>query len=269
MSKMRQALFDPKSHSGARVTTLSYDFADRYRIPEHFHDTDQLVFASKGVMTIETEQGFWIVPPQRAVWIPSHTVHSITMSGAVSMRTLYFAPRYVRQLPRSCCVLNISALLKELILFACKTTVWTKEVPHRRHFIGTLLYQLEAASLSPLQLPRPADPRAVRVAEKVLANPGSSRSLRRICEDCGASKRTIERLFIAETQLTLGRWRQQARLLHAIRAIANGEKIISASLEAGYQSSSAFIACFKKMLGCTPGRYFNHIAGMTSYRDVL
>ena len=246
------------------MTTLSYDYTDKYRVPEHFHDTDQLVFASNGVMTIQTEQGLWVVPPQRAVWIPSHTVHSITMSGAVSMRTLYFAPRYVRQLPRSCCVLNINALLKELIVFACKTAAWTKDVRQRTHFVGTLLHQLQAASLSPLQLPRPSDPRAIRVAEKVLADPGSSRSLRRICEDCGASKRTVERLFVEQTQLTLGRWRQQARLLHAIRAIACGEKVMSASLEAGYQSPSAFIACFKKVLGCTPGRYFDEPSASSS-----
>jgi AraC-like DNA-binding protein len=79
----------------------------------------------------------------------------------------------------------------------------------------------------------------------------------RICEDCGASKRTIERLFVEETQLTLGRWRQQARLLQAIRLIASGEKIISAALEVGYESPSAFIVCFRRLLGCTPGRYFD------------
>src|SRR5215468_6413571 len=113
MSKMRhRALFDPRGHSTARLTTLSYEFGDKDRIPEHFHDTDQLVFASKGVMTIRTDEGFWIVPPQRAVWIPSHVVHSITMSGPVSMRTLYFKPKYVRRLPRSCCVLNIDPLLR-------------------------------------------------------------------------------------------------------------------------------------------------------------
>jgi uncharacterized protein (TIGR03435 family) len=78
MSKMRHdALFDPKGHSAARLTTLSHEFESEYRIPEHFHDADQLVFAFKGVKTIRTEKGFWIVPPQRAVWIPSRTVHSI------------------------------------------------------------------------------------------------------------------------------------------------------------------------------------------------
>jgi AraC-like DNA-binding protein/quercetin dioxygenase-like cupin family protein len=257
MSRTRHAvLFDRKGHSAARLTTLSWEFEDKYRIPEHFHDTDQLVFASKGVMTIQTEDGFWIVPTQRAVWIPSRTVHSITMSGQVSMRTLYFSPKYVRRLPRSCCVINIDPLLKELIVHACTTTAWTKDVPNQKHLLGTLLHHLQAASSSPLQLPRPSDPRAARVAEKVLADPGNNRALSGICEDSGASKRTIERLFLEETRLSLGRWRQQARLLHAIRLIASGEKVISAALEAGYNSPSAFIVRFKKLLGCTPGRYF-------------
>jgi AraC-like DNA-binding protein len=153
--------------------------------------------------------------------------------------------------------MNIDPLLKELIIFACKTSAWTRDIPNQRHLIGILLYQLQAASSTPLQLPRPSDPRAMRVAEKVLAQPGSTRSLARICRDCGASKRTIERLFVEETRLTLGRWRQQARLLHAIRSIASGEKIITAALEAGYNSPSAFIVRFKKLLGCTPGRYFD------------
>lgn len=256
MSKMRrEALFDPKGHLAARLTTLAYEFGDQHRIPDHFHDTDQLVFASKGVMTILTEEGYWIVPPRRAVWIPSRTVHSITMSGSVSMRTLYFAPKYVRSLPRSCCVMNVSPLLQELIVFACKTPAWTRDVPNQKHLLGTLLHQIQTASSSPLQLPLPADPRAMRVAEKLLAHPGNT--VAGICEDCGASKRTIERLFVEETQLTLGRWRQQARLLQAIRLIASGEKIISAALEVGYDSPSAFIVSFKRLLGCTPGRYFD------------
>jgi len=251
-----QARLDPRAHHSTPLTTLSYEFEDGYRILEHSHDTDQLVFASKGVMTVRTEQGVWIVPPQRAVWIPARTVHSITMSGSVSIRTLYFAPKFVRSLPRCCCVLNIDSLLKELILYACHVTTWTKNVPVQRHLIGILVHQLQATPSTPLQLPRPVDPRALRVAESLLADPADGRSLAQICNECGASKRTVERLFVEETQLTLGRWRQQARLLHAIRSIATGQKVISAALDAGYNSSSAFITRFKKLLGCTPGRYF-------------
>src|SRR5262249_5339483 len=151
---MRQhASLDPRANPSAPLTTLSYEFANAYCIPDHLHDADQLVFASKGVMTVRTEQGVWIVPPQRAVWIPARTVHSITMSGCVSMRTLYFAPKFIPSLPRSCCVMNIDTLMKELILYACRVPAWTSKVPTQRHLLGILMHQLQAAPSIPLQLP--------------------------------------------------------------------------------------------------------------------
>ena len=258
---MRQdAWFDRRRRSSAQLTTLSYEFADGSLVPEHFHDADQLVFASKGVMTVRTKHGIWIVPPRRAVWIPANTTHSIIMSGGVSMRTLYFIPKFVRKLPRHCCVINISPLLRELIIHACATPAWSRNVSVQKHLIGLLTEQLRAAGSIPLQLQRPVDTRAVRVADLLLQSPDDSRSLSQICKDCGAGKRTIERLFLDETQMTLGKWRQQARLLHATKLIAGGEKITAAALDAGYNSTSAFISMFKKMLGTTPARYFEETA---------
>jgi AraC-like DNA-binding protein len=252
----QQPFFDVRSSRSAQLTTLSYEYPDAYLVREHFHDTDQLVFASQGVMTVRTKFGIWVVPPRRAVWIPAKTVHSISMSGAVSMRTLYFKPGFVRALPRRCCVINVSSLLRELILHACNTPLLSKKVPVQRSLLGILEDQLQAAGSTPLQLPRPVDPRASRVAEFVLRSPAGSPSLAQICRRCGASKRTIERLFLKETQMTLGRWRQQARLLYGITLIAGGQKITAAALEAGYNSPSAFITMFKKILGSTPARYF-------------
>lgn len=56
--------------------------------------------------------------------------------------------------------------------------------------------------------------------------------------------------------MSLGRWRQQARLLQAMRLLARGQPVTSIALEVGYESPSAFIATFKSMLGTTPGRYY-------------
>jgi AraC-like DNA-binding protein len=55
--------------------------------------------------------------------------------------------------------------------------------------------------------------------------------------------------------MSFGRWRQQARLLHALRLLAVGESVTAVALEAGYESTSAFISMFKKTFGTTPGRY--------------
>ena len=239
-----------------QVASVSHDFDHGHVIPEHFHPEDQLIFASKGVMAVRTEEGIWVVPPLRAVWIPAKTPHSVVMAGHVSMRTLCFLPRFVRALPAKCFVINVSPLLTELILHACKFARLNKKDPAQKRIIEIVVDQLQAARSLPLQLPHPSDSRAARIAHSLLADPGDQRALPSLCKDCGASKRTIQRLFISETRMTFGKWRQQLRLLHALQLIASGEKVTRAALDSGYGSPSAFISMFRKQLGTTPTRYF-------------
>jgi len=63
-------------------------------------------------------------------------------------------------------------------------------------------------------------------------------------------------LFQTETEMTFGKWRQQLRMLHALRLLAGGESVTTAALEVGYDSTSAFISAFKSAVGTTPGRYY-------------
>ncbi len=252
------------------VASVSCDFEDGKVLPEHFHPEDQLAFASRGVMIVSTSQGFWVVPPLRAVWIPAFTPHSIVMSGAVSMRTLYFLPKR-GGISRKCSVMNVSPLLRELILHACNFQRLRKRKPSQRRLIEMILEQVRAVPSVPLQLPQPVDTRALRVARELLTDPGDRRTLEALCRQSGASRRTMERLFIEETKMTFSRWRQQVRLLHAVKLLAGGEKVTAAALESGYHSASAFIAMFRNQLGSTPARYFESGRGSydgTSHRGI-
>jgi AraC-like DNA-binding protein len=96
--------------------------------------------------------------------------------------------------------------------------------------------------------------------ERLVACPGEHRKLEKLCRECGASKRTIQRLFREETKMTFSKWRQQLRLLHAMQRLASGEKVTAAALDAGYNSTSAFISMFRKQLGKTPARYLESSA---------
>lgn len=254
---MRQSgIFDRSGDRKSAITTLTHDYPARHVIPLHFHDRDQLVYASRGVMTVWTRDGTWVVPAHRAVWIPAGVPHTITMSGSVAMRTLYLKPRLATGLPRDCCVINVPTLLKELVLYACTLRRLRKSVRWQVHLIAIILHQLEAVQTVPLQLPHLSDARLVRIAEIFIRNPRDSRTLAQLCRVSGASKRSIERLFQQEIGMTFGEWRQQLRLMHGMRLLAEGAKVTHTALESGYSTPSAFISMFRKVLGTTPSSYF-------------
>jgi AraC-like DNA-binding protein len=151
--------------------------------------------------------------------------------------------------------MNVSPLLRELILHACSFGKLNKKATTERRVVEILVDQLKAVGSVPLQLPHPEDSRAQRVMEALFMNPGDHRTLEELCQDCGASKRTIQRLFLEETKMTFAKWRQQLRLLHGMELLASGEKVSAAAWEAGYNSTSAFISMFRNQLGTTPTRY--------------
>lgn len=256
MSQKRQAVFEAVGHSRSQVTTLTHDYSPGHAVPMHFHDRDQLVYASRGVMTVRTRDGTWVVPPNLAVWIPAYVAHTITMSGAVSMRTLYLKRGLARTMPQTCCVVNVSSLLRELILHACTFGTLRRTIKRQLHLIDFINDQLTTFQAVPLQLPNLSDPRAVRITEKLFSDPGNHQTLAQLCRAVGASKRTVERLFLEEAAMTFGKWRQQLRIMHSLTLLAEGAKVTHVALEAGYSTPSAFVAAFKKVLGTTPTSYF-------------
>jgi AraC-like DNA-binding protein len=221
-----------------------------------YPDWDQLAYASHGVMTVATSQGTWVVPPHRAVWIPAGVSYSVRMSGRVTVRTLFFRPRMRGRLPRACAALNVSPLVRELVLHASRLNTLRRDSPADRRLARLILDQLATLPTEPLQLPMPQEPRARRAAERMLEEPGGRHGLHEVARAAGASTRTLERVFLRETAMTLGRWRRRLRLVEALRLLAEGHAVTQVALDVGYETPSAFVAAFRRELGRTPGRYF-------------
>jgi AraC-like DNA-binding protein/quercetin dioxygenase-like cupin family protein len=238
------------------VRALAVSVAAGHRIPRHRHAVAQLIHAVAGVMTVTTRDGSWVVPPLRAVYVPPGVEHAIRMTGDVAMRTVYVARPLADALPRACCVVHVSPLLRELILRAVAFPPrWADDGVEAR-IAALIVDEIRGARVAPLHLPRPADPRALRVARALEADPGDARPLAQWAKSAGASGRTLARLFERETGLSFGAWRQQLRLLRALERLAAGDAVTAVALDLGYESPSAFIAMFRKALGVSPGRYF-------------
>jgi AraC-like DNA-binding protein len=215
----------------------------------------QLIYATRGVMTVHTTRGAWVVPPHRAVWIPAGFEYRLEMSGTVALRMLYLRARRRRQ-PAECSVVNVTPLLRELIVRTNLIGALDRSIPEHRRMIGVILDEVKVLVAVPLQLPLPKDARAARFAALAAEDPGETEPLAKMMRRAGASRRTIERLFRAETGMSLGQWLRRQNLLHALRRLAAGECVNAIALDLGYNSASAFIAMFRRELGQTPKQYF-------------
>jgi AraC-like DNA-binding protein len=246
------------------IRALSYDYPSGNDVEPHTHPEDQLLYASAGVMTVRTGEGTWIVPPHRGVWIPAQVEHAIHMSGPVSMRTLYLPREPGASRPMRCRVLDVPPLLRELVLAAVARGGLDPNVREDENLLAVIMDQLRTLPERSLHLPMPGDPRAARVARRLVERPEDTRPAAVVVRGSGASQRTIERVFRREVGMGLGEWRRQLRLGRAIERLAAGESVTTVAIESGYDSVSAFISAFRSVFGRTPGRYFRSAAGSST-----
>lgn len=254
MSNIRHGEDEPHVQIRTFGVTFRSGHPPHMSVPARAPEWHKLIYATRGVTTVETEQGAWVVPPHRAVWIRSGVDFRVRVSGAVAMRLLYIRPG-VRgaRLPReTCSVVNVTPLLRELIVRAVVIGALDVRMPEQKRLIGVIFDELRVLHAMPLQLPMPRDPRAARFAAMAEENLALDEMLRA----CGASRRTLERLFRSETAMSLGQWLRRQALLHALRRLAAGEGVHAVALELGYNGASAFIAMFRRELGQTPRQYF-------------
>ncbi len=225
----------------------------------HTHRRAQLIHASVGVLQVHSDAGQWVVPPQRAVWVPPQVRHRVSSSRAFWLRTLYAEPQRV-PVPPQCTVVSVDLLVDELLRAAADFGPDYPQTGSEARLIAVILDRVPHLARAPLHLPRPSDPRLARIADTLLADPADATTLDQWAEQVGAAARTIARLFLKDTGLSFAQWRQQRRLLAALERLGAGDSVTSVALDVGYADVSSFVAVFKAALGETPARYFRDAA---------
>ncbi len=255
MPQNRQVHLVEVAEADILVRSLGLLLPRDQRIEAHQHDWHQLVYATEGAMRVDSRTESWFVPPDRAVWMPAGFEHAIQMTGRVRMQTVYLRPGLSQHPSLHCGVIAVSPLLRELVLETLQRGMLLRTIPEQARLAAVLIDQVVRPCEASLQIRLPRDARARTVARKVQADLSMVQPIGQLVQECGASVRTIERLFVQETGLSFGRWLQRIRALHAIERLGAGDSVTDAALAVGYDSTSAFIAMFKRVLGKTPGSY--------------
>lgn len=233
------------------------ELAHRARIDWHDHAEHQLIHAGRGVLQVFTPGGSWVIPSQRAVWIPAGVAHAHRAHGPTRMQTLPF-PASVNPLSLDRpTVLAVSPLLHEVIVALTADPAEQRLSDRQRHNLEQVaLDHLRPADATLLHLPAPTDGRLRDLAAILRADPSDQRSLAALGTAVGASERTLSRLIRAEVGMTFAQWRTQVRLHHSLTLLADGVPVATTASACGYGSTSAFIESFRRAFGTTPGRYW-------------
>ncbi|WP_285576046.1 AraC family transcriptional regulator [Geothrix limicola] len=236
---------------------MAKDYPDGFVIAPHSHPRGQLLYAITGLMRVMTGTTGWIVPPFRAVWIPPGIRHQVSMQGPVQMRTLYLSPGASIAIPKECTVIDVSRLLRELILSAVDEALDYDPQGRGGLIMNLILLEIPRAHQVPLQIPMPTDPRLVRLCRALLDRPHKKESFEVLARRTGASSRTLMRLFQQDLGMSFVIWRQQVLLSEAVALLASGKTVKEVATTLGYQSPSAFTAMFRQNLGKAPESYLH------------
>lgn len=238
------------------IVAFHRHYPDRHLIERHRHDRAQLTYALRGILRVDTADGIWVVPPMHALWIPPGVEHELRTSSPVALRTLFIRPGLRASLPGICAVVEVSPLLRELILRMVSLTEEQQLNGAGVHLIELILDEIHAVETLPLHVPMPIDTRALRICQGILLDPSDGKTCAEWGTSVGASSRTLERLFQKETGLSFGTWRRQARLLAALGRLADRTPVSTVAYDLGYESASAFTAMFRRTLGRSPSEFF-------------
>lgn len=238
------------------VVALADEYPAGFVDPAHSHRRAQLLYATTGVMSVVTHEGNFVVPPQRAVWIPGGTEHEVSCRGAVSLRTLYIEPDAGERLPHRTCVVEVTPLLRALILEVMRFNPEYAVEGREGLIVRLLLDELLTLPVTDLHVPMPQDPRLARLCRAIIDDPAGDADLDQMAEMARMSRRTLTRLFRLETGMSVASWRQHVRLMEALSRLACGQPVTTVALDVGYDSPSSFTAVFHKVFGAAPSQYF-------------
>lgn len=241
----------PRPATAFGVTTDSLGM----EVEVHQHRKGQLIYVTRGVATCEVAKGLWIVPPQCAVWVPGGTPHSAKSVGAIECHGLFVDAPSARTMPKTCCTVSVSPLLRELLLRCAKfPTLYSVKGPESR-LVAVLLDELAAAPVEKLHLPMPSDGELRKIADTLTAGPSDRATVQEWADRIGVSERTLRRQVLQETGMSFGRWRQQFHIILALQWLSQGASVQSVATDLGYESASSFVFMFRKALGSSPARY--------------
>ena len=235
--------------------TQSYDW--------HAHEVHQLLYALSGVLHLETADTRYLLPPQRAVWIPAGVMHRTWLED-VQSASVFLPNDSVENFGNQVAILSATPLMREMILYAIR---WPATYP-RPNDLAESFFQTFIRLCSdwlreplPLFLPQTDHPALIKamaytqteLADATVAGASSAAAM---------SERSFRRHFLSSVGMTWQQYLIQSRMIRAAALLAQPRARVSDVAEKiGFCSLSRFSAQFQLFFGNSPGQYAKSLTG--------
>jgi AraC-like DNA-binding protein/quercetin dioxygenase-like cupin family protein len=220
----------------------------------HSHPQHQLAWTRQGVLGVAVADTYWVLPPNRALWLPAGVVHRTGATRDAVLRSLYIEPDRCGLSWTEPTPVGVDGLLAHLIGYLGRVDLADDVRLRAEAVVLDLLHPLPTM---PIDVPHPVDERVCAVADALLADPADPRGLDAHARAVGVSRRTLTRLFVRDTGMSFDRWRTQVRLRAALPLLAEGQPVSRVARAVGYTTASAFLAAFRRTVGTSPRRYLD------------
>jgi AraC-like DNA-binding protein len=224
----------------------------------HSHGHDQLLYAAEGMLHLVVEDAQWLLPPQRAAWIPAGTLHRVT-ARAAELATVYFEQDFLPGSLKQTRVFDITALGRELMLYARRYGPERLErdpAAERLFFVLGELGLEWAAAARPWRLPVARSGSLQQAMSFALERLDEPIGMEDAAKAAGVSVRTLARRFVDETGMSWRQFLHDARLLKAMDLLSlPGARVTEVAFEVGFESLGAFTVAFERFAGELPRDY--------------
>ncbi|WP_343232090.1 helix-turn-helix transcriptional regulator [Mycolicibacterium sp. CBMA 361] len=236
------------------MLAIGTDYPPRHLLAEHRHRRAQLLYSATGVMQVATIDGTWTVPTQRAVLIPPDTDHQVLMED-VSTRSLYIEPTVAPWFPTRCQVVEVSPLLRELLLAAVDLPTDYQLRGRDSTLVDLILYEIQSVAPLAFDLPMPRHAALLQRCQAFAMAPSIRETPQQWATELGLSTRTFNRMFRVQTGLSFQQWRQRASTMYAIRLLSTGKNVTQTATALGYSTPAAFSTMFSRHTGTAPNSF--------------
>ena len=220
----------------------------------HQHQKGQLLYITEGYVEVYLEESrdYCLLTPQFMVWIPPKTLHQIQVKQRIQYHSVWFDSS-VNTLAMQSKIFLPSDLLRVVLqrmMLLPLDTDWRQG--SALHLGQLCLNEINDIQAEPLSLQWPEHQKLRALLERYLLPPSRTA----LADALHVSEKTLTRIFKKDTQMSYQQWRQNYKLILAIKLLAEKKRISEIADYLEFSSDSAFIYFFKRLTGKSPAQYF-------------